>query len=426
MFAAAVARRNTSVRKQRGITVPLTAAFIFVLLAVAALAVDVGIAYTARASVQHAADAAALAGAFTFVNQQNASDPAQSARDAAAAVANSNFVLGQQLAKSNTPVTAAGIVTPPCDTMPDNSVCVDPNNRRVSVQVMVPLGTYFASIWPSFGLLNVRAVAVAEAASRAAGSHCMKPLFIPNTAMNPPSGGGGGSNSGSGGGGGDNGISNDCSRRQTFFDPTTLQPTNFAQSKIGTSFTISPVGSGGHEDGDDNGNGIGPNQYYSLDYGNGTQGYSCGIQHCLNDSACSGAIDSSLFANYTAGCTGPSSLKTLLNVDPSITRSAFQQLQGAPPDRFFGVGNYGSDLNSVSDTSTSVVTLPVWNNCNPNFPIANGVRQYPVAGMVQLFLDPPDNQGNITAHLVGFANCDNNGTGTGPGGIPVRLVHTQQ
>lgn len=426
---AAAGKKSRRASTQRGITVPLMAAFIFTLLAMAALAIDVGIAYTARTSIQHATDAAALAGAFTFVNQQNAVsavDPTQAAREASAAVANSNFVLGQSLGKSPTPVSNATIVAPPCTTMPDNTVCVDPTSRRVTVKVMVPLGTYFASIWPSFGLLNVRATSAAEAAPHAAGSHCMKPLLIPNTAMNPPSLGSSGTGSG---GSGSNAISTACLRQQTFFDPTTNQPTQWARDRIGSTFTISPVGSNHGEDGDDHGGGgggIAPNQYYSLNYGGGASGYSCGIQHCLNDPACGDQIDPTLFSNFTAGCTGATNLRTLLNVDPSITRYAFQQLQGSPPDRFLGVANYGPDPNSASDTSTSVVTLPVWNDCDPHFPVASGVQQYPVTGMVQLFLETPDASGNIVAHLVGFADCDTNGTGTGPGGIPVRLVNTAQ
>lgn len=400
-------------RRERGITVPLTAAFIFALLAVAALAVDIGIAYTARASVQHAADAAALAGAFTFVNQQNAADPAQAARNDAAAVANTNFVLGQQIGSSANPIDGTVAAVAPCTDLSDNTVCVDAANRRVTVKVMVPLSTYFASIWPSFGLLTVRAAATAEAGAGATGSHCMKPLYIPNTAMAPVN---------NDGDGGNNSISNACSNKLTFFDPVTLQPTAWAQSKVGTSFTISPVGSSSGHDGDNNGPQA--NQYYPLNFGNGTAGYSCGIQHCLNDPQCSGAVDPSLFSNYVAGCSSPSSLTTMVNVDPKITRNALKQLQGQPPDKFFGVGDYGADVSSVSDTSNSVVTLPVWNNCDPNYPIVNSVKNYPPSGMVQLFLDQPDGSGTMTAHLVGFANCDNNGSGTGTGGIPVRLVHT--
>src|SRR5690242_7765423 len=163
MFSIARASRTTRVRRERGITVPLTAAFIFALLAMAALAIDIGIAYTARASVQHAADAAALAGAFTFVNQQNAGDPAQAASQDAAAVANTNFVLGKQIGSSANPVDGTAAATAPCTGLSDNTVCVDAANRRVTVKVMVPLGTYFASIWPSFGLLTIRAAATAEA-----------------------------------------------------------------------------------------------------------------------------------------------------------------------------------------------------------------------------------------------------------------------
>ena len=404
-------------RRERGVTVPLTAAFIFALLAMAALAIDIGIAYTARASVQHAADAAALAGAFTFVNQQNASDPAQAASQDAAAVANTNFVLGKQIGSSPNPVDGTAAAMAPCTDLSDNTVCVDAANHRVTVKVMVPLGTYFASIWPSFGLLTIRAAATAEAGAGATGSHCMKPLYIPNTAMAPAN------NDGDGGDGGNNSISNACSRKLTFFDPITLQPTAWAQSQVGTTFTISPVGSGNGDDGDHN-NGIAPNQYYPLNFGNGTAGFKCGIQHCINDPQCTGAIDPSLFNNSVAGCSSPSSLTTMVNVDPKITRDAFKQLQGQPGDKFFGVGNYGQDVSSLSDTSNSVVTLPVWNNCDPNTPIVNSVKNYPPSGMVQLFLDQPDSNGNIRAHLVGFANCDNNGSGTGPGGIPVRLVHT--
>jgi Putative Flp pilus-assembly TadE/G-like len=427
MLAVSQIEQSRRHRNERGITVPMTAAFIFMLLAVAALAIDIGIAYTARASVQHAADAAALAGAFTFVNRQDATDPgqaAQAARDAAAAVANSNYVLGQQLKTSPSPVDPSGGVVPPCNTMRDNSVCVDPGFRRVTVKVMVPLKTYFASIWPSFGLLNVRAVASAEAAPHAVGSHCMKPLFIPNTAMAPTVAGGSGEGPG---GTGRNAITSACSRDQTFFDPTTSQPTSFAQSKIGTTFTISPLGSAnnGH-DGDEEDGTVGPNQYLPIDFGNGVVGYKCGISHCLNDSACANAIDPALFNNFVAGCTGASSLNALPTVPPSVTRAAFDDLQGQTPDRFFGVGDYGVDLNSTADTSNSVLTLPVWNNCDPRYPIAAGAQQYPVSGMVQFFLDPPDARGNITAHLVGFANCDSNGNGTGPGGIPVRLVNIAQ
>src|SRR5262249_26522906 len=54
-------------RGQRGVSFLLVVAGMFSILAMAALAVDVVIIYTARSEAQKAADAAALAGAKMFV-----------------------------------------------------------------------------------------------------------------------------------------------------------------------------------------------------------------------------------------------------------------------------------------------------------------------------------------------------------------------
>ena len=61
-------RRGKDRRPEKGMTLPLVAVFIVVLFAFAALAIDLGILYTARTSAQHAADAGALAGAAVFSN----------------------------------------------------------------------------------------------------------------------------------------------------------------------------------------------------------------------------------------------------------------------------------------------------------------------------------------------------------------------
>src|SRR5689334_2241102 len=103
-------------RNQRGSTIVMLAMFIVVLFVVAALAIDIGVLYTARTSAQHAADAAALAGAFTFVNTPSASQPS-AAQNAAVNIASQNSIMGQA-------VTIA-----PAD------VNVDLTNRRVTVTV---------------------------------------------------------------------------------------------------------------------------------------------------------------------------------------------------------------------------------------------------------------------------------------------------
>src|ERR1044072_7870950 len=94
--------------RARGLTVPMLALFLVVLLVMAALAVDMGILYTARTSAQHAADAAALAGAFTFVTNPIASSI--DATSAALTSATKNSILGTPVARSEVQVTQ--VLTP--------------------------------------------------------------------------------------------------------------------------------------------------------------------------------------------------------------------------------------------------------------------------------------------------------------------------
>src|SRR2546422_9515932 len=151
---------NTS-KKQKGFVLVVLALLLVVLIGFLALAVDVGILYSARTSAQEVADAAALAGAFTFINDTQSPQP-QTASDNALQVAINNSILGQ-------PVAAA-----------DVNVNVDYANRRVTVDVQSTRKTYFAR---ALGVqtADVGVQAVAEAAKYSTGSACIKPWFIPNT-----------------------------------------------------------------------------------------------------------------------------------------------------------------------------------------------------------------------------------------------------
>src|SRR3954470_6457421 len=140
------ARRRHS---ERGMTIAMVALCIVVLFAMAALAVDLGVLFTARTSAQHAADAAALAGAFTFVAPPNAPQPS-SAQNAAVATAAANKILG----------TSVAITT--------GNVVVDTTTRRVTVTVPRTsaggnaIGTFFARIFNT-NSADVVAKATAEA-----------------------------------------------------------------------------------------------------------------------------------------------------------------------------------------------------------------------------------------------------------------------
>src|SRR5262249_23380496 len=115
----------------------------------------------ARTSAQSVADAAALAGAFTFINNPTAVQP-DTAQNHALQVALNNKILG-------TPVTAA-----------DVTVTVDVANRRVTVDMANTQNTYFAQVL-GVGTAQISTEGIAEAAKYSTGGICVKPWFIPNS-----------------------------------------------------------------------------------------------------------------------------------------------------------------------------------------------------------------------------------------------------
>ena len=155
------------IRNQRGYALVTAAILLVVLMSFVALAVDLGIAYSARTAAQRTADAAALAGAFVFVIDPN--PDATDIKNRAVEQAANNGILG-------TPVT----IVP-------GDVDVDMVNRRVTVSVERtqargnPIPTYFAQIlMPS---IDVQVEATAEASTVANADGCTKPWIIPSTAF---------------------------------------------------------------------------------------------------------------------------------------------------------------------------------------------------------------------------------------------------
>src|ERR1022692_4152323 len=189
-------RTNSQRNHEQGVIITLVAVFmLFVMVAMAALAIDVVTLYTARSEAQLAADGAALAGARVLANSGMTSDPNASsdglmdtaetlARAIATQVAKSNQVGGRNL-------NAIGA----CGPGSEISVCFNDsaNNPQVTVQVTrTDLPTFFARLWGS-KTLSVAASATAEAynpsglATGAAASSgsliaptCVKPWLLPN------------------------------------------------------------------------------------------------------------------------------------------------------------------------------------------------------------------------------------------------------
>jgi hypothetical protein len=354
-----------------------TALTLVLLLGFAALAVDVGMLLSARSAAQRAADSAALAGAFTFVAQPLAPQPAR-AQDHALATALVNDVL-------DNPITA-----------PEVAVNVDVGNRRVIVDITHPRGTFFARAFGS-NQVTIGVRGVAEASPTSTGSACTKPWFIPNTVMSglPPC--------------------DACAAGEVFVAGGQVTP--FAQAQMGMQFTIKP----GNPH-----NALGPGQFYAIRMPD-SQG---GNDYRTNIATCSPSF---VYCAETYGVE-PGNM-----IGPTI--QGVRDLAGDPPnDTFIDVGQYRQNASGIiSDTSHQLAISPIWDICNmPGFcpagqlPGGGATLQIAIVGFALVFVEGV--QGNdVLSRLIWASSCSAAGGGGGPGSgpappetgpysIPVRLV----
>ncbi|MEJ2336431.1 MAG: hypothetical protein P8Y26_12500 [Gemmatimonadales bacterium] len=145
--------RTKLLGNEQGAAIIQVAVGLAILLGMGALAVDVGMLY-------NAADAAALAGASAFIDfpVTMATDPARQ-RALQYALANGTF---------RTPISAGQV-----------DIQVLPAEEKVRVRVDGTANTFFARIL-DVDLVDVAALAAAEAAVGAVQAVCVKPLAIPD------------------------------------------------------------------------------------------------------------------------------------------------------------------------------------------------------------------------------------------------------
>lgn len=365
-------------KRQRGSSLIMLALLITALFAMAALAVDIGVLYTARTSAQHAADAAAIAGAYTFTNA--AATQPDAAINAAIAVAAETAILGQPVT-----ITAADIV-------------VDQANRRVTVNVPRmqdnggAIATYFAQVI-GINTVDVLVQATAEAADSATASRCLKPFFIPNTVLSEK----------------DWQVA--CDDGEVFFDDAG-NLTSYAISHIGQLSNVRPTNPE---------NALEPGQFYSLDFGSGASTYECTIANCLN--YCPN-VDEPIVR-----CNAEYPVKTGNMVGP--TRQGVDGFLAEPPDLWFSVGQYQDGATgTIKDSSVQLAVAPIWDNCKQQISPGYAGQKVKVVGFSEIFIQGMDGP-NVQAYLVNATSCagaGNAGEGsevgdnTGPQGVPVRLV----
>ena len=392
--------------KEDGYTLVIIAAVIVVFLGFTALSVDVGVLYSARASAQRAADAAALAGAFVFITRNDLDEtttPRQSdvIKENAIKTAAENKMLGS-------PVTI-GLA----------DVTVDTPNRRVTVQVNQSQPTLFARILGE-NSANIHATAIAEAAASATGSGCTKPWFIPNTAVAPPTedpcdriSGNGTTTQGA------------CSLGHVLIDPATGVPTTWGLSQRGQSFTIKPKNPN---------QALAPGQFYAIQLGDS----SGGRDYRQNIATCPAEVVrcATSYTSENGDMVGPTRFGTCELVCYVYDGSG--NCNACPRDTWVGIGNYrrpprpGQLEGDITSTSRSLIVSPIVDVCQycATGGPPTGQSDFQVIGFALIFIDGMSGN-DVQGHLVDIIECPPTAGGgggginpeeTGPYGQPLRLV----
>ena len=362
---------------ERGYIIVTTAMLLVVFLGFGALAIDVGLLYSARTSAQRAADAAALAGAFTFVASPSAPQPS-TAYDQAMSTALINNILG-------TPLTA-----------PEVTVNIDVANERATVEITHTEDTFFARALGR-NSVDIAVKAVAETSIDAVATFCAKPWFVPNTVVSELS------------------PCDACAQDQVLVSDGLA--TTFGESQLGMSFTIKPQNPTGA---------IAPGQFYAVRMADSAGGndYRTNIASCSPD---------------VITCQATYGLEPGNMIGPTL--QGVNELTGTPPDIYMGIGEYQNSEGNISNTSRSLIIAPLWDICtmvgfcpNGSLPDNGANAQISVSGFALLFLDGVQGN-NVVAHLLGVFGCGSisgvpPGAGesgpfedeTGPYSVLVRLV----
>jgi hypothetical protein len=342
------------------------AAVLVILLGFVAIAGDLGAAYSARTAAQKAADAAALAGAFTFVVDTTQPQP-QTATNHALRTAKANNILGVALTDAEVTVN------------------VDTVNRRVKVDVNHNMPTFFARVLGQTQA-GIHAQAFAEASASATSSFCLKPWFVPNTVFSASA------------------PCTACTAGQVLISGG--QPTAFAKSMYGTEFVLKPQQPSGA---------IAPGQFFAIQFpgSSGANDYRNNIRSCPSTAFVCGTS----YSVETGNMVGP-------------TAQGVNDLVGNPPnDTYLAVGQYQHPDGTISDTSIALSIAAIWDACNApgfcpanKFPSGTNVNLQ-IVGFALIFIEGI--QANaVMARLIDVAPCGGglNSNEAGPYGLPVRLV----
>jgi Flp pilus assembly protein TadG len=478
--AARTARNNDPRSRERGVTIALVAVAMVSIIGMAALSIDIGTLYQAKAEAQRAADAAALAAARiisisgitgdpsnTAGGWQNTCGTAGTASVTATAVAQAqwNFVGGRQ--PSTVKVTyGPGAGATDCSTLSGaaSSFTVNPTVTVYVQQASLP--TFFGRV---FGLIaggtssnsGVSATATAEvfnpsnSGTFASGGEmvpvqprCVKPWIVPNRDPLHPAGcmAGGCLNFVSTAGGPTEGsivttgmllggvgtgvigeqftLTPDCAAAgacNSVSPPFNLQP----QANVGATLPslqylpgLAPASSAAVPS-------CGTANVYQDAIAGCDQAtaYQCGVVGALNPNQ----VDLTENPGIATGDTA-TAVQCLIHASAAgpgngqdflLTTSLPYQIQSGTANPIPGIAS-----GSVISSSTSVVSLPIYDGA----PLAAGAQPpVNIVGFLQVFINYVDPNGNPNVTVLNVAGCGNGVTAgtpslTGTSPVPVRLI----
>ncbi|HVI11147.1 MAG TPA: pilus assembly protein TadG-related protein [Candidatus Binatia bacterium] len=469
--------------RERGVTIALIALAIFSIIAMAGLSIDVGTLYQASAEAQRSADAAALAAARELSISGITGDPAGTASwtpicggssslasSIAISVANQNLVGGA--APSSVKVgysagkSAASATASDCTGLGGAGSAFGVN-PVVTVQVtQASLSTYFSRIWGS-ATTSVSASASAEVFNPSGSDaytsntevlpvqpRCVKPIFMPN--LDPVHAPGC--------------TGNGCLNFVSLADGAIQSPGLVtANGLIGERFWMIPdCAAPGSTCSVTNPipqpNVVNPNvNTPNIQYVPGQwppmvaampSGGACASVGDEFSSAIAGCDQST---QYQCGKTGLNTVNTtvnpgsgtgdatnaiecLIHASSAATASGqdwlspFQINPNATPDYPFqiqaGSGNpllmSNVRLNDVITSSTSLITVPIFDNSTVASIGSNTTTPVTVVGFLQLFVYAVDPFGDMYVAVMNVSGCGNAVTNpsylTGTSPVPVRLI----
>jgi len=467
---------------ERGVTMALVALSMAIVICMAALSIDIGTFYQAKADAQRAADAAALTAAqmisisgLTGTISSATWGQTCSGAGSPASLAAISMAQAQQNWIGGVAASTVNVLYGEGTSAPASADCSTVTNFDVNPTVTVSvkrtnLPVFFARIFSLFGGnyagSTISATATAEAYNPSGAiplvplnPRCVKPWFVPN--LDPE---------------------HTTAPNNTFVAPTTGQIINAGVSTagvIGETFSLFPDcgGSGGRgrpractvtENPQANGTG----GAHTLDYLPG-EVLSASVAIAANSSAKIPGCANATFNDYSeavAGCDQSTTYycgnammnKVDLTEDPGPRRNdsanAAQCLinasasglangqdvlvPGAPPYTYpFQIQAGGNSalvasagLNSGNQitNSPSIVSLPIYDNTATAFSSAStGTISVTVLGFLQVFINSADNStgnptsGAINVTVLNVAGCGNAATnapvfGTSP--VPIRLI----